>query len=312
LFTALLLSIVQIKMAAKPILLAERFIKGGGWFEIAVIAFYGAYVAYKMQEPKNVPTWRRRTWTLFSIVFFAQLILGISGLDIFLMTGKLHLPIPTMILSGPIYRGQLSVMTILFLSTVILTGPAWCSHLCYFGAFDGIASRGKTQRKSLKNKLAIKTTLLFLVIFVTILLRWLNVPMLYATIVAIAFGLIGIGVMVWFSRKQGKMVHCSLYCPIGTVVNMTKNVNPFRLYIDSSCDLCMKCTTYCKYDSLSPKDVKSKKPDFSCTLCGDCLAACHVNSIKYKFFNLKPETARFLYLFLTISLHAAFLAMARI
>ena len=52
------------------------------------------------------------------------------------MTGKLHLPVPMMILAGPIYRGHTSVMSILFLSTLILSGPAWCSHLCYFGAID--------------------------------------------------------------------------------------------------------------------------------------------------------------------------------
>jgi ferredoxin-type protein NapH len=52
---------------------------------------------------------------------------------------------PMMILGGPIYRGQLSVMTILFLSTVILTGPAWCSQLCYFGAFDNLAPGAKIQ-----------------------------------------------------------------------------------------------------------------------------------------------------------------------
>ncbi len=127
-------------------MILERFIPGAGWFEIAVISIYGGYVAFKMQDPINVPRWRRITWITFSIVFFTQLILGLSGLDKFLMTGKLHLPIPMMILAGPLYRGQTSIMTLLFLSTVILSGPAWCSQLCYFGAFDSLASRGKTQR----------------------------------------------------------------------------------------------------------------------------------------------------------------------
>lgn len=55
-----------------------------------------------------------------------------------------------MILAGPIYRGHISVMTILFLSTVVLSGPAWCSHLCYFGAIDNLAASGKTRRGSIK------------------------------------------------------------------------------------------------------------------------------------------------------------------
>jgi len=259
-----------------------------------------------------VPKWRRITWTIFSVVFFTQLILGLSGLEKFLMTGKLHLPVPMMILAGPIYRGHLSVMTILFLSTIILTGPAWCSHLCYFGAFDNIASRGKTQRGKLKNKTAIKSTILLLVIIVTIVLRWFNVPLVYATISGIFFGVVGIGLMIIYSAKKGTMIHCVLYCPIGTIVNLLRFVNPFRMYIDKSCNLCMKCTGYCKYDALKPSDVKNQKPGFSCTLCGDCLAACKDNSIKYRYFNLNPETSRNLYLFLTISLHAGCLAMARI
>lgn len=312
LFTFSILALVQLKLTYHPIILLERFISGGGWFEITVIAFYGAFVAYKMQIPLNVPKWRRITWTIFSFVFFSQLIIGLLGVDKFLMTGKLHLPIPMMILAGPMYRGHLSVMTILFLSTIILTGPAWCSQLCYFGAFDNIASSGKTKKGSLSKKKAIKSTLLLLVIAVTLLLRWFNVPVLIATVLAIGFGLIGIVLMVFISRKNGKMIHCTLYCPVGTVVNVLKPVNPFRMYIDNSCNLCMRCTSYCKYDALNVLDVRNKKPGFTCMLCGDCLAACRDNSIKYRYFNLKPEKARNLYLILTISLHAVFLALARI
>jgi polyferredoxin len=203
-------------------------------------------------------------------------------------------------------------MTILFLSTVILTGPAWCSHLCYFGAFDNLASGGKTSREILKHKGAIKATILILVIAMAIILRWLNVSMLLATIIAVAFGLTGISIMILISVKRKKMVHCVMYCPVGTVVNVFKHVNPFRMYIDKSCTLCMHCTKFCKYDALNPVNIRNSKPSITCTLCGDCLAGCHHNSIKYKFLNMKPEKARNLYLILTISLHAACIALARI
>lgn len=311
LFVFSVLAVIQVKMS-KSLLILERFFVGWGWLEIVLIAGYGALVAYKMQNPVNVPKWRRLTWSIFSIVFFSQLLIGLSGVEKFLMTGKLHLPVPTMILSGPIYRGQLSVMTVLFLSTIILTGPAWCSQLCYFGAIDNLISSGRPNKKPLAHKLAIKSSILLVVIGVTIVLRLLNFSLLTATITAAAFGIIGILVMIIFSRKRKKMMHCALYCPIGTLVNVMKPVNPFRLIIDSSCNLCMKCTSYCKYDALNFKDVKNKKPDYSCTLCGDCLAACKDNAIKYRFLAMKPEKARFLYLFLTISIHAIFLALARI
>lgn len=309
--TFVILAPVQL-MVERPMLLAERFINGGGWAEIILISFYGVFVIYKMQDPVHVPKWRKITWTIFSIVFFTQLIIGLSGFEKFLMTGKLHLPIPMMIIGGPIYRGQLSVMTLLFLSTVILTGPAWCSHLCYFGAYDNLTAGGKTTREILKNKGAIKSTILVLVIAMALILRLLQVPALTATILALAFGITGIAVMILFSLKRGKMVHCIMYCPVGTVVNLFRHINPFRMYIDRSCTLCMKCTRFCKYDALNATDIKNCKPSITCTLCGDCLAGCHHNSIKYKFFNLKPQTARNLYLVLTISLHASCIALARI
>jgi hypothetical protein len=175
--TFILLAFVQIKVG-RPMILAERFFKGSGWIEIFLISCYGAFVINKMQDPKNVPLWRKITWTSFSIIFFSQLIIGLLGADKFLMTGKLHLPIPMMILAGPIYRGQLSIMTILFLSTVILTGPAWCSQLCYFGAFDNLASGGKTSKEILRFKGSVKASVLLLVITVAIILRWMKVSML--------------------------------------------------------------------------------------------------------------------------------------
>jgi polyferredoxin len=309
--TFILLAFVQVKLE-RPMILAERFFKGAGWIEIFLIACYGTFVAFKMQDPMNVPRWRKITWTIFSVIFFTQLIIGLSGFEKFLMTGKLHLPIPMMILGGPVYRGQLSVMTILFLSTVVLTGPAWCSHLCYFGAFDNLASGGKTSKDILRNKGAIKTTILLLVIAMALILRWMNVPVLISTLIAVAFGITGIGIMVLFSLRRKKMVHCVMYCPIGTIVNIFKYVNPFRMYIDKSCTLCMNCTKFCKYDALNAMDIRNSKPSITCTLCGDCLAGCHHNSIKYRFLKMNPERARSLYLILTISLHAACIALARI
>jgi polyferredoxin len=309
--TFVLLAFVQVKLE-NPMILAERFIKNAGWIEIILISCYGAFVAYKMQDPINVPRWRKITWTIFSVIFFTQLFIGLSGFDKFLMTGKLHLPIPMMILGGPVYRGQLSIMTILFLSTLILTGPAWCSHLCYFGAFDNLAAEGKTSKEILKHKGAIKSTILLIVIAVALILRWLNIPTVISTMLVIGFGIIGIAIMILASVKRKKMVHCVMYCPIGTIVNIFKFVNPFRLYIDKSCTLCMHCTKFCKYDALNAEDIRNLTPSVTCTLCGDCLAGCQHNSIKYKFLKMPPERARNLYLTLTISLHAACIALARI
>jgi len=312
LFVLFILIPVQL-MVENPMLLLERFLPGAGWFEIALIALYGAIVAYKMQDPSKVQLWRRYTWLAFSVVFFFQLILGLFGFEEFLMTGKLHLPVPMMILAGPIYRGHLSVMSILFVSTLVLSGPAWCSHLCYFGAIDSISSSGKTKRTPIRNKWALKSTVLLFVIAGAIVLRWMKIPVFTATLLAAGFGVIGLGLILLVSRKEGRMVHCTAYCPIGTIVNLGRFVNPFRLTIDQdSCTECMVCTTTCKYDALNRSNIEARKPGMTCTLCGDCLSSCHAGSLRYRFPGLSSRNARYLYLFITISLHAATMALARI
>jgi len=312
LITVFLLSFVQWKVE-NPMLLLERFVPGGGWIEILAIGFYGALVVFHMQDPGKVQQWRKYSWFAFSVVFFSQLLLGLMVSDHFLMTGKLHLPVPMMILAGPIYRGHISVMTILFLSTVILSGPAWCSHLCYFGAIDNLAAAGKTVRSPIRNKWALKSTVTLLVIFSALILRLIHVPVLAAPLVAGGFGLLGLGLILVISRKEGRMVHCSAYCPIGTVVNLSRFVNPFRMSIDNnSCTDCMGCTRFCKYDALNKADIKARKPGLTCTLCGDCVSSCHAGSIKYHFLKLSPTASRKLYLVITITLHAVTLAMARI
>ena len=307
-----LLSMVQLKVE-RPMMLMERVFEGGGWIQIVLVSFYGALVAYYMQDPKRVSSWRKYSWFAFTVVFFLQLLLGLVVSDIFLMTGKLHLPVPMMILAGPIYRGQTSVMTILFVSTVILSGPAWCSHLCYFGAIDNMAAGKKTFRSPMRNKWALKTTVLLLVILAAVMLRMMRVPVITATLVAGGFGIVGLGLIFLVSRRQGRMVHCTAYCPIGTIVNLTRFVNPFRMYIeDTSCTDCMACSRTCKYDALNREDILARKPGITCTLCGDCVSSCHAGSINYRFLKLSPATARNLYLVITISLHAATMALARI
>lgn len=312
LIVVFLLSFVQWKVE-NPMLLAERFVKGGGWFELVAVGLYGAIVAWHMQDPDQVSRWRKYTWFAFSVVFFSQLLLGLLVSQKFLMTGKLHLPVPMMILAGPIYRGHTSAMSILFLSTIILSGPAWCSHLCYFGAIDNLAAQGKTRRTPVRYKWPLKWTVLLLVIFAALILRWMKVPVLTATLIAGGFGIIGIGIIVFISRKEGRMVHCTSYCPIGTIVNLTRYVNPFRISIDhQSCTECMVCTTSCKYDALGRNDIQARRPGSTCTLCGDCLSLCHAGSIKYRFLRFSPDASRRLYLLITISLHAATMALARI
>ncbi len=310
LLTAWMLAMVQL-MVESPMFLAERLYPGAGWLQVFLISLYAGIVTRNMLDPVKSPRWRRITWTIFSAWFFLQLILGLLN-ETFLMTGKLHLPVPMLIVAGPLYRGELSIMTALFLSSILLTGPAWCSHFCYFGALDQWAAGDRKAKGSIRRRQTIKFTILILVVASALLLRWFGVPANITTAVALLFGGAGLAIMLLLSPKKGKMVHCLTWCPVGTVVNYFRFINPFRMVITDSCTSCMRCTTDCRYDALNREDIEAHRPGITCTLCGDCISSCHAGSIEYRFFRLSPERARKLYLLLTVSLHAICLAMGRI
>ncbi len=309
--TAITLSMIQLKVPLNMLLL-NRFLPGFGWLEILLLSVYGAIVAAKIYDHKTQAKWRIRVWHLFTIVFFTQLILGLLGFDSFLMTGKLHLPVPALIAAGPIYRGHEFFMIFLFLGTIVLVGPAWCSHLCYIGAWDDAASRSKKLPGYYRND-PVRIGITVLVIGTALLLRIFGVGWLTATILAAIFGLAGVGIMLVLSRKKSTMAHCTAYCPIGLFANILGKLNPFRIRIDlGGCTSCMACAQACRYSALTLEDIRSGKPSLTCTLCGDCITDCSQNTIHYHFPGLKAETARKLFVVLVVTLHAVFMGVARI
>lgn len=308
---AVLLTIVQV-VPAKPLLLMERLIPAGGWIQIAIAVVYGSLLSYHMQDRKKRPVWRIRAWLLFSLVFFGQLLLGLFVDPVFLMTGKLHLPVPAVILAGPLYRMEGLFMPILFLSTLLLSGPAWCSQLCYFGAFDAWSARGKTVSKPFGYHRRLRYSVLFLVIAGAILLRITGADGWVATVAGIVVGISGLGIMLTLSRRKKMMIHCSSYCPIGTVVSFMKRLSPFRVKLNADCTHCMACLRSCKYDALHKENIEKGEIGYTCTYCGDCLSACKHGGLEYRFLGLRPATAERLWVILTVTLHTCFLMIARI
>ncbi len=307
----------------ESLLMLNRFFSGGGWLQIGILAVYGGILMYNMQDAAKSAKWRKRSWLAFSIVFFTQFILGLLADERFLMSGMLHVPVPFMIVAGPVYRAQMTIMPILLMSSIILTGPAWCSHYCYFGAWDQVIAQKKTKRGGgqigtkemripIRNKWMWKWTFLVLLMVFAIAFRWLNFYGLQTLIPALLLAGIGLAIMIFISRRKKKMVHCTTFCPIGTLVNLAKIVSPFRMKIESSCTNCMRCIPSCQYDALNGDDIKARKPGLNCTLCGDCVTTCEVSAIQYRFLRLSPAVARNLYLFLTIALHVLCMGLARI
>ncbi len=302
-------TIVPIKL-----LLADRFLPGMGTFEIFLLSLYAVWIGGKILRKGNSKKVRPLIWSLFSFVFFLQLALGLAGFHSFLMTGKLHLPVPALIISGPVYRGSDFFMPILFLSTIILTGPAWCSYLCYIGAWDDRFSRFNEQKtKSLpiwsKN---LRIIILLSAILIPFGLRYIPDSGAYAFAIAAFFGIAGIAVMVFISARKGIMIHCSVYCPIGITANILGKLSPWRLRIHNSCSQCRICSKECRYNALTSDDLKRLKPGISCTLCGDCLSACPGSHISYSFPGLSEEKSRLIFISVIIIIHTIFLAVARI
>ncbi len=297
----------------RPFLLAERFLPGAGWVEILVLSVYAAWAAEKLHSAKRSALWRARIWTFFSAVFFAQLALGLAGFERFLMTGELHLPVPALILLGPIYRGEGFFMLGLLAATVALVGPAWCSHLCYIGAWDHIAASARKKPVALPRwREAARAGIALAVVGVAASLRAAGVAGSVAALAAAAFGLAGVALMVSWSRRTGAMTHCTAFCPVGLVAVWAGRLNPFRIHIRDDCDSCGGCSRVCRFDALSEADIERRRPALSCTLCGDCVGKCPQTQMEYRCGPLRGETARALFLVLIVSLHAVFLGVARI
>ena len=310
--TAVMLIIVR-TVVERPMLLLDRFYPGSGWLEIVLLVLYAGFLTPKILNPATSIRWRTILWLTFSVVFFSQLALGLLGFERFLMTGKLHLPIPALILGGPVYRGEGFFMTILFGATLVFIGPAWCSYFCYIGGWDFLASQQRARPQPMPAwRQTVRVIILVLVLATAYGLRKSGVNSLVAVWIAAIYGMGGIGVMVFFSRRTGNMVHCTTYCPIGAVANVLGKISPFRLRISDGCTRCRRCTRTCRYDALRPTDLEKKKPGLSCTLCGDCIGSCKDSFISYRFLGLSPQGARQLFVVLVVSFHAVCLGIARI
>ncbi|MGL5785710.1 MAG: 4Fe-4S binding protein [Bacteroidales bacterium] len=311
--TVILLTIVQVKPKT-PLLLAERIFQYGGWIQVLLFSFYAGFIGYKMTDRGSRALWRKRIWMLFSIVFFTQLFLGLFADSLFLMSGKLHFPIPALIIAGPVYRMEIGFMPVLLLSTILLSGPAWCSQLCYFGAFDNFAAGLKSRKikSGLNYKIRLRNSMLILIVLSALILRLLHIGEPYVSVLAVIFGLTGIAFMVLLSSRKGLMTHCAAYCPIGTFVSLSKKISPFRFSLTTDCTKCMACVRHCKYDALNIQSVKEGKIGINCTYCGDCLSACHHNGLEYRFLKLSSAKAEHLWIVITVTLHACFMAIARI
>lgn len=62
-----------------PVLLADRFLPGGGVAQILALGLYACVAGHKLLHARRPVRTRSLIWALFSLVFFAQLALGLAG-----------------------------------------------------------------------------------------------------------------------------------------------------------------------------------------------------------------------------------------
>ena len=206
-------------------------------------------------------------------------------------------------------------MPILYTATILLVGPAWCSWLCYIGAWDDWAAGRKKGARHPVPKWAthiLRPAILLLIVGTALLLRKYNAPVGLAFGLALGLGLAGVGIMIFLSSRSGYMIHCTLFCPIGLISNLAGRISPWRLSISPGCTRCGLCSRVCRYSALGKQDLEKGRPGLTCTLCGDCIGQCPNGLISYRFPGLSPEQARTTFLVLVVSIHTLFLGVARI
>lgn len=306
--TAVLMSVVQIK--GRHLLLADRLWEGGGWVQVCLAVIYAAILTYKMADIRTRNRWRRYSWLLFSVVFFSQLLLGVFVDPVFLLSGDLHVPVPMVIIGGAVYRLEFGFMPILLLVTLFLSGPAWCSHLCYFGSFDNVAAANGKSRRVRWN--AARYWVLFFIVAGVLSARWFRLPTIGLLYFAVGFGLVGVVIMMSVSPRKHVMVQCTRYCPVGALVSVAKYLSPFRYTITDACIRCGGCISQCRYGALTEENIRRRKPGISCTYCGDCQSACRRQAFRYRFLGLSVSAAADCWLVTTVVLHACFLFIARV
>lgn len=323
----------------KPeLLVLERFFPQWGSLQLTLAGFWAALAAGWLSGKKS-PQARMRLWRVFSLVFFAQLVMGLLFESRFLLSGQLHLPVPGLIAAAPVYRGGGWFMLGLFSFSTLLVGAAWCSYLCYFGVWDataakacaggpcGLAPMHKPLGTGTANSPApqgmarrapawlprLRLIMLVLTLGIPLLLRLGGAPIEAALSCALLLGLLALPASLFVSRKAGYAAYCRGLCPLGLLAKWLGRLAPWRVRRTGSCRRCMACVRVCRQDALGDPATTSA-PNADCTLCRDCVAVCPQKALSITFFGLpgSQSWAGPAFVALLAALHAAFLAMARI
>ena len=276
----------------------------------------GGLVYGWLADRRRAPVWRRRIWLLFSCVFFGQLLAGLFLHSLFLLQGVPHLPVPGLILSGPLYRGGGSLfMPGLFAVSLLLAGSAWCSHLCYLGVWDARAADAgpRSGRGVPAFWRKMRWGLLAVSLLLPLGLRLAGLPWPWALVLALALGLALLPCALWLSRKLGIPVYCCGICPLGMTANLLARLSPWRLRRNGHCTGCGACARVCRYGALRlDGDGRVAGPGWRCTLCRDCMSVCRHRALEIRCCGQGGAWVEQALLCSLSVLHTLFLFMGRV
>ena len=298
------------------LLLLHRLMPGWGAVQALPAGLWAGLVYGWLADRRRAPLWRRRIWLLFSCVFFGQLLAGLFLHSLFLLQGVPHLPVPGLILSGPLYRGGGSLfMPGLFAVSLLLAGSAWCSHLCYLGVWDArTADAGPRSGRGVPAAWRkARWGLLAVSLLLPLGLRLAGVPWPWALVLALALGLALLPCALWLSRRLGIPVYCCGICPLGLTANLLARLSPWRLRRNGRCTGCGACARACRYGALRLDGPgKAAGPDWRCTLCRDCMSVCRQGALEIRCWGQGGAWGEQALLCSLSVLHTLFLFMGRV
>ena len=297
---------------APHLMLAEKIVPGFAQVQVLAAGIWSAWVCGRLADKKRSGRTRMMVWRLFSVVFFGQFLLSVWGWTLFSMTGKLHVPVPGVILAGMLYRGTAGFMPVLFLVSVLLTGAAWCSHLCYFGSWDAWAASG-VRPSAHPGPLRWRVLSLVLLCCVTLLLVVFHAPASLAAAFGVSLGLVMMPAALVVSRKRGWAAYCTLICPLGLISCLLGRLSFWRIRRTPSCVFCGACTRMCRYGALDMARLQAGGPGLSCTLCRDCLHVCPRGGLAMHWLGTGGSgSAERIFTVLISAMHAVFLFSAMV